>query len=185
LSETSQRYYRVVDDQPRDGRPPEESTLHRWMRGAFNSTNEGAPPEWIIAWDSGRRRGRFFPRSCKMGRSSARAKKLFLHIAKRYGVDSQEMAAAKYRVGEQDGVHCCETPPDIWKYMAGTIEGNFVVEFTGEKLDGQTIAESYGVQVRNVTPLGQPIPAEEFGLMHGLPMPDAPLPFIDSAEYED
>jgi hypothetical protein len=179
------RYYRIVDDQPRDGRPAEESTLRRWERREFVSTNEGPPPLWSITWAEGRRRGLFFPRSIPcLGLFSARAKRLFLRISRRYGLNSIEMTVAKFRLGEQDGVHCCETPQDVWTYLGGTIEGNFIVEFTGERIEGQTIAEPYGLQVRNVAPLGPPIPAEKFGHIYKLPFPEGPADFTDSVKYE-
>lgn len=179
-------YYRVVDDCPRDGRPQEESTLRRWKRREFRSTNEGPPPQWVDAWQEGKRKGKFFPRSIpNLGWSSKDAKRLFLYYAKRYGLESQEMVIAKYRLGEQDGVHCCETPNHIWKYMAGIVEGNYVVQFNGEKLASESIAEDYGVQVRNVEPVGDPIPAETFGALHNLTPPEPPGEFIDSVdEYE-
>jgi hypothetical protein len=108
-----------------------------------------------------------------------------LQLAETTGLNSKEMTKLQYLIGEQDGVHCCKTPQDVWTHVAGTIEGNYIVEFSGKELVGQAISEGYGVQVRDVQPIGEPIPAEEFGVKHGLPLPENPADFVDENDYEE
>lgn len=189
LYRSKKLYYRVIDDAPRDRRPVEESTKRRWERRQYNSTNEAPPTAWADLWENskGRRMSFLYPLSHLTGRYTRKALDLFLNIANKGGLHCPEMEIRKYELGEQDGVHACQTPQEALAYMYGTIAHNHVAVFRGVRLLGQRISESSAVQVKCIVPV-KVIPAEEFIREHNLQMPTPPPAsegeMIDESEYE-
>jgi hypothetical protein len=178
-------FYRVLDDSVQDKRPQEHSTLRRWKRCAFNSSNESYPAEWETAWNERCRRKSSFRLKCGTGRYTRRARRKFMWIAKRYGLYGTRMKDARWRVGEIEGVYSYRTPLAAWEYLNGVLAGNYVAEFHGVELRGVSIAEPDAAQVRVTRPV-RVIPASQFAQEHGYHVePDPEQSIIDEAVYED